>query len=262
MCKTVIFIGAGNLATHLAAEMSAAGFRTMQVYSRTADAARTLAGKLGCGYTTDIRDVLPTADLYVFALKDDVLPDLVRLMKPNGGLWVHTSGSSDMNLFESCNARYGVFYPLQTFSKEKPVNFAKIPVFIEANTATDVRLLETTARMLTRQVICANSQQRRAIHLSAVFAGNFTNHMYAIAAHLLQEQQIPFQVLLPLIRETAAKIETISPDKAQTGPAIRYDKNIIGKHLHLLDQEPELQSIYESVSQDIHRFGQKNNSHE
>lgn len=255
--KTIILIGAGNLATHTAAALHKAGHRIGQVYSRTEQSARTLAEHLGCPYTTDTESVSTEGDLYLFALKDDVLPEIISRIKPNDALWVHTSGSTDMQVFSPHVTRYGVFYPLQTFSKTKPVDFDEIPIFVEAAHESDTGLLETLARTLSRQVNRVTSEQRRAIHLAAVFACNFTNHLYAIAAHLLEAQQLPFQVLLPLIRETAAKVETLDPQKAQTGPAIRYDRKIIERHLQLLAEEPELCALYESLSRNIHQYGLK-----
>ncbi|MCD8044382.1 MAG: DUF2520 domain-containing protein [Tannerellaceae bacterium] len=247
----IVFIGAGNLATGLSLEMQRVGMTISQVYSRTAENAETLAKRLGCAWTTSPEEVLPDADLYIFSVKDAVLPDLIRQIKPNNGLWVHTAGSVPMEVFEAHVQRYGVLYPLQTFSKDRRISLEGVPVFLELNNPEDEKTLKKVAKALTKEVHWLSSEKRKSLHLAAVFACNFTNHMYALAAKVLEKQDIPYDVLLPLINETAAKIGEIPPAEAQTGPAVRYDKNIIDKQMAMLE-DLAMRTIYQLLSQNIY----------
>lgn len=248
----IIFLGSGNLATRLALEMQKKGMRIGQVYSHTPENAERLAACLDCHWTIDPEAVETDADLYVFSLKDTVLADVIARIPPNNGLWVHTAGSISMDIFSGYTANYGVLYPMQTFSKTREVDFSVIPFFLEANTSENAGKLQQLARKLSGNVRFLSSDKRKSLHLAAVFACNFTNHIYALAVRLLQEQDIPADVLLPLIDETAAKIHTMPPRLAQTGPAIRYDENVINKHLAMLD-DPDMRSIYRLISQNIHK---------
>ena len=248
----IIFLGSGNLATRLALEMQKKGMRIGQVYSHTPENAERLAACLDCHWTIDPEAVETDADLYVFSLKDTVLADVIARIPPNNGLWVHTAGSIPMDIFSGYTANYGVLYPMQTFSKTREVDFSVIPFFLEANTSENAGKLQQLARKLSGNVRFLSSDKRKSLHLAAVFACNFTNHIYALAVRLLQDQDIPADVLLPLIDETAAKIHTMPPRLAQTGPAIRYDENVINKHLAMLD-DPDMRSIYRLISQNIHK---------
>lgn len=251
----IIFIGAGNLATRLSLGMQRVGMTVKQVYSHTSHHAEELARKLSCSWTVVPEEISTDADLYIFSLKDDVLQEVIARVKPNNGLWIHTAGSMPMQVFEKYTPRFGVLYPLQTFSKGRKVSFDIIPFFLEANSEKDGKMLNKVASALSERVQFLSSEKRKSLHLAAVFACNFTNHIYALAEKILQEQNIPFEVLLPLIDETAAKIHNMTPAKAQTGPAIRYDENVINKHLDML-AEPETKAIYQLISQSIHKEAQ------
>ena len=258
--QRIVFVGAGNIATHLAVALHGAGYDIAQIYSRTEASAKTLADRIGCAYTTLPQKITDTGDLYVFAVSDDALaPLLDRVSARRDALWVHTAGSLPMSVFAGKCARCGVLYPLQTFSKNRAVDFAEIPVFIEAGNAADADLLRRVAGRISRRVAEISSEQRKYLHLAAVFACNFTNHLYAVAAKLLQEHGLPFDTLLPLIRETAAKVESLAPADAQTGPAVRYDRRVMQRHLDLLD-DPAAQEIYRLLSQEIHRFATEKQS--
>lgn len=248
----VVYIGSGNLATRLSLEMQRSGLTICQVYSRTAEHAEKLAAALRCSWTNSVEAIDPGADLYVFALKDTALRWVLDRMKPNGALWVHTAGSMPLELFEGYAERFGVLYPLQTFSKERAVDFKQIPFFLEASSEADGKLLEEVASRLSENVRFLSSEKRRSLHLAAVFACNFVNRMYTLAGRILEEEEIPFDVLLPLIDETAAKVHAMEPAKAQTGPAVRYDENVIHNHLAMLS-DPDLQAIYRQISQNIYK---------
>ncbi|MFV0270401.1 MAG: Rossmann-like and DUF2520 domain-containing protein [Macellibacteroides fermentans] len=248
----VVFIGSGNLATHLSLAMKVAGIEVVQVYSQTESHASLLANKLSCSYTTEPELIVSNADIYIFSVKDSALLDLIHKIPQNKGLWLHTAGSVPMGVFEGFNDRYGVLYPLQTFSKNRDIDFSNVPVFIESNSAGDEAYLLSFAGKLTKQVIPLSSEKRKHLHLAAVWACNFTNHMYLMASKILQEQSLSESFLLPLIDETAAKVHQLSAREAQTGPAIRYDENIIEKHIELLS-DPNMKELYRLISRNIHK---------
>lgn len=248
----VVFIGSGNLATHLSLAMKGAGVEVVQVYSQTESHASLLANKLSCSYTTKPESIVVDADIYIFSVKDSALLDLIHKIPQNKGLWLHTAGSVPMGVFEGYNDRYGVLYPLQTFSKNRDIDFSIVPVFIESNSAVDEAYLLSFAGKLTRQVISLSSEKRKHLHLAAVWACNFTNHMYLMASKILQEQSLSEAFLLPLIDETAAKVHQLSAREAQTGPAIRYDENIIEKHIELLS-DPNMKELYRLISRNIYK---------
>jgi predicted short-subunit dehydrogenase-like oxidoreductase (DUF2520 family) len=252
----IVFIGAGNLATRLSLAMQRVGMQIGQVYSHTEASARQLATRLGCPWTNDLSALQEDGDLYVFSLKDTVLSDVISKVKPNNGMWVHTAGSMPMSVFEGYAQRFGVLYPLQTFSKGRNVNFDVIPIFLEANTDKNADYLKNIASALSENVRFMSSEKRRSLHLAAVFVCNFTNHIYTLSYKLLENESIPADVLLPLIDETVSKIHSMPPAAAQTGPAIRYDENVINKHLAMLD-DPDMQAIYRLLSQSIHKEAQK-----
>ena len=251
----IVFIGAGNLATRLSLAMQRVGMQIGQVYSHTEASARQLATRLGCPWTNDLSALQEDGDLYVFSLKDTVLSDVISKVKPNNGMWVHRAGSMPMSVFEGYAQRFGVLYPLQTFSKGRNVNFDVIPIFLEANTDKNADYLKNIASALSENVRFMSSEKRRSLHLAAVFACNFTNHIYTLSYKLLENESIPADVLLPLIDETVSKIHSMPPAAAQTGPAIRYDENVINKHLAMLD-DPDMQAIYRLLSQSIHKEAQ------
>ena len=253
---SIVFIGAGNLATNLAVSLYKKGFRLVQVYSRTEESARMLAQAVEASYTTNISEVAADAQLYVVSLKDDAFLELLpRLVEGREkGLWVHTAGSISVNVWQRYAQRFGVFYPMQTFSKARLVDFHEIPIFVESNSEADTQFLKDIASALSTRVYKCTSEERQSLHLAAVFACNFTNHMYALASRLLTKYNLPFEVMLPLIDETARKVHTMNPQVAQTGPAVRYDRQIIDKHLAMLADEPEMQQIYCLLSESIHKY--------
>lgn len=253
----IVCIGSGNLATNLTLAWKEAGIPVEQVFSRTPEHAKALAERLGCGWTDQVEEIINDADVYLFSLKDSALEAVASRLTKNDGLWVHTAGSMPLAVFEPFTARRGVIYPLQTFSKSRRVNQNNVPFFLEANLEEDKAILEQLARAVSRDVRFLPTEKRCHLHLAAVFACNFVNHIYALADDILREEEIPFEVLLPLIDETAAKVHRLTPREAQTGPAIRYDENVINKHLAMLDKAPELKALYETLSRSIHKEANK-----
>lgn len=253
----IVCIGSGNLATNLTLAWKEAGILVEQVFSRTEANARALAERLGCAWTSSTGEIINDADLYLFSLKDSALETVASRLPKNNGLWVHTAGSMPLSVFEPFTTRRGVLYPLQTFSKGRRIDLGNVPFFLEANSEEDGAILEQLARAVSRDVRFLPSEKRRHLHLAAVFACNFVNHIYALADDILRKEGIPFEVLLPLIDETAAKVHRLTPREAQTGPAIRYDENVINKHLAMLDKMPELKALYETLSRSIHKEANK-----
>lgn len=249
--KNVVFIGAGNVATHLALAMKEAGFSILQVFSRSEESAQSLAGKLKCSYTTNIKKTAPDADIYIFSLKDDALRDIIATIPPNNGLWLHTAGSVPINIFYGYTNSYGVIYPMQTLSKQRKTDFSRIPLFIEGNSEDSETEIYDIAQRLSGNITHMTSDKRKYLHLAAVFACNFTNHMYALASKILEGQDIDWHILQPLIDETANKLYSMNPENAQTGPAIRYDRDIIEQHLSMLTDH-DMQKIYSMISESIH----------
>lgn len=251
--KRIVLIGAGNVATHLGLALQAKGCEIVQVYSRTEESASELAEHLQVPYTISLVEVSVDADLYIVAVKDAVLQDVIpSLVKGReDALFVHTAGSIPMDVWKTSARRYGVLYPMQTFSKLRKVDFTSVSFFVEASGCEELVLLKELAMSLSPKVYEANSEQRRYLHLAAVFACNFTNHMYALSASLLEKQGLPFDAMLPLIDETARKVHELPPAQAQTGPAIRRDENVMDKHLAMLLEEPSMKEIYEKISKNI-----------
>jgi len=249
----LVFIGSGNLATHLALVFSGKGYPVLQVYSRTEESASALATKVNCSCTTDITTLDENADIYICALKDSVMREVLSQADFHDKLLIHTAGSVPMDILSEYSANYGVFYPLQTFSKNRIVDFSGIPLFIEGNNAENFSVIKSLADRVSNVVYKADSEQRKRLHLAAVFACNFTNHLYSVAAGIVEKSgDFPWEVLLPLIDETAKKVQTLSPVEAQTGPAVRYDKNVIDRHLEMLGADEELRRVYEVISKRIY----------
>jgi predicted short-subunit dehydrogenase-like oxidoreductase (DUF2520 family) len=247
----ITIIGSGNVATHLAAAFKNAGHRIAQVYSRNLHNASLLAYHVGAEAIDRPEDISPDTDIYILAIKDDTIAAFVPILSTHNKLIVHTSGAVDMQEILKFTPNAGVFYPLQTFSKTKEVNFREVPLCIEGADETITKTLEGLARDISNNVYRVSSAQRKVLHLAAVFACNFTNHLYGIGQQLLAGSDMSFDMLRPLIAETADKIKEHQPADVQTGPAIRNDDLTMEAHLQMLNGQPHLQQIYTLLSQDI-----------
>ena len=253
--KTVL-IGSGNVMTHLGRRIVECGHEVIQIYSRNIDHARQLCESLSCGATaTDyIRDVVNEADVYIISVSDSVLPEVAAQLCPHRkGLFVHTSGSIPLSIFDGYAERYGILYPLQTFSRQRPIeHFEEIPFFIEGSDEKTLDDISRIARSLTSaQVIPMDSERRKYLHLAAVFACNFANHCYALAGEILSKADIDFHVMNALIEETARKAKDADPKDVQTGPAARKDYNVMERHLDMLKENPRLRVLYRLLSESI-----------
>lgn len=250
----IVLVGAGGLATNLGLALHEAGHDVLAVFSRTMEHARILAERIGSQPTDDICALPNEADLFIVSVKDAVLTDVVQQLVQGREeqFFAHTAGSMPLELFQGPAHHYGVFYPMQSFSKERRINFSEIPVFLEASDVQTLTLLKTLSATLTPHIYELSTDERRYLHLAAVFACNFANHCYALSAEILQQHGLPFNVMLPLIDETARKVHYLSPLEAQTGPAIRYDLNVINKQQQLLD-DPAMKELYERLSKSIYQ---------
>ena len=253
----VSIIGSGNVAQHLIVALqnsiiNDAEMELVQVFARQKS---TISHLLDFNKITDDWSTLAEADLYIIAVSDDAISAVSEQIPYKNKLVVHTSGGISLEAIAS-NNRKGVFYPLQTFSKNKAVNFKIIPICIESQNASDYQLLQKVAQTISDSVFGINSEQRKALHLAAVFVNNFTNHLYKIGNDICIENNVPFEILKPLIQETAEKITQLSPNEAQTGPAIRNDKETINAHLSFLSDENQ-KNIYKILTQSIQNNGKK-----
>lgn len=253
----VSIIGSGNVAQHLIAtfqnlEKSGSEMELAQVFSRKRETLMTLLRPKQI--ITDYSD-LQEADLYIIAVSDDAIETVSKQLPFKNRLVVHTSGSMPLTALHD-NNRKGVFYPLQTFTKGKAVDFKTIPICLEAENAPDYQVLDKIAKSISDKVHAINSEQRKALHVAAVFVNNFSNHLYSIGNNICQENQIPFDILKPLIQETVEKLNTLSPEEAQTGPAIRNDQKTIAAHEAFLTNETQL-TIYKILTQSIQDNGKK-----
>ena len=249
----IVIIGSGNLATHLSLALKTAGETITQVFSRTEQHASELAGKLGCSYCDHIDEIDKNADLYILSIKDDAISEIAATICQNrpDAVFIHTAGSVPMDVFKPYARRHGVLYPMQTFSKHRQVDFHPIPCFIEGSDEQTQQLIHALAERISDKVVEADSAKRRKLHLAAVMACNLTNHCYRLAERVLQEEQIDWQLFLPLIDETARKVSEMSPKDAQTGPMVRYDVNVMNRQIELLPDERTRQ-IYRLMAESIH----------
>ena len=234
----IVVIGTGRLASNLVPALQKVGHDVHMVNSRTLEG-------------------LPSvADAFVIAVKDDALESVARrvVQDREEQVFFHTAGSMPLSVFEGFAHHYGVFYPMQSFSKERQVDFTDVPLFLEGSDSVTMQTAHAMAESISRKVYELTTAERRYLHLAAVFACNFANHCYALSAKVLEQHGLPFDVMLPLIDETACKVHTMHPVPAQTGPAIRWDENVMSAQKALLDDEPEMQKIYELMSNSIHKL--------
>lgn len=245
----VSIVGSGNVATHLAAAIAQSEHKLQQILSRNTTYARILAQSVNAQSINQIID-LKESDIIILAIKDEALKEEYIKQFPQDAIICHTSGSVPIDLLKR-NPNHGIFYPLQTFSKQKMVDFSQIPICLEASNEKVMKTLHRLAKSISQKVYEINSEQRKALHLSAVFACNFSNLMYDISEQLCEESGVDFNILRPLIQETAVKVQDHLPSEVQTGPAARNDKKIIEKHLQLLNHHSDFQNIYKILTDEI-----------
>lgn len=251
----IAFIGAGRVATNLSRALLEAGHDIVQVYSRTMASAQEMAENVGGSPTDDLNRLTHDADVYIFSVKDDALGELIpQVCKGREQkVFLHTAGSMPMDVFKGMALHYGVLYPLQTFSKDREVDFHEVPCFVEVSDEFSAHTIVALATAISNHVSPLSSADRKYLHLAAVFASNFANHCYAIAADILDSHGLPFNVMLPLIDETTSKVHDMTPYEAQTGPALRYDENVMRQQRQLLGDNPFAKDLYDRMSMSIHK---------
>lgn len=246
----IVFLGSGNVATHLALAFRASGQQVAQVWSRSKPKAETLAVQVNATAIDNLASLDRSADLYLIAIKDDAIEGLVPALKGLPGIVAHTSGATEMDVLQELE-NYGVFYPLQTFSRLKALDLSDTPMCLEANSSPTMEQLGKAALLISTAQYKVDSGQRKILHLAAIFACNFSNHLYHLGYSIMQQHGLDFEILKPLIAETASKIKDAAPFDVQTGPAVRDDQETMVKHLRLLDDQPVLQEIYKTLSESI-----------
>lgn len=254
--EKIVLIGAGNVGFHLGKRLFEKGHSVVQVFSRSLSKAQELAKIIHSEPCHQLSKVRQDGTLYILAVSDDALVPIAKTLAsilPQKALVVHTSGATPATIFGEYFTHYGVFYPLQTFSRNRTVDFAKIPICIDAADAIDLRRLELLAQSISSVVHPINDHQRAVLHVAAVFVNNFTNHLLGIGHDIVTKENIPFSLLMPLLDETVAKVKDNPPWDMQTGPAVRGDEETIKRHLHFLERYPAYQALYQQLSEGIQK---------
>lgn len=250
----ISFIGSGNLAWHLAPALDNAGFVVKEVFSRNPRHAEALTERL---YQAEVKGSLDfstsVSSVFIIAASDDAIKEIAtEIILPDEAFLLHTSGSQPLSLLDfAAIDNIGSFYPLQTFSKNKRIDFKTLPIFIESKNESTEFLMMTLAKAISNNVRKIGSEERKALHVAAVFASNFVDHMLTLSKEILEKNSLSFELLRPLINETIAKILAIGPENALTGPAKRGDLEILDRHLEFLQTDEAVAEIYKLISQDI-----------
>ncbi len=245
----IVIIGSGNVAYHLAKAFHENKIPVFQLFGRNENDLKFISEQLQIPFsTTQLQD----ADLYLICVSDGSISEVSKLITKENCLVAHSSGSLPKEILEG-NFRKASFYPLQTFSKSKDLDYKEVPFFVESDDDNDLELLKNLALNISEKVMISTYEKRKYIHLTAVFACNFVNHLFARAKEISDSQEIPFDYFLPLIKETMAKIEILEPKLAQTGPAVRNDERVLKLHEELISDEEQLK-IYKIMNESIKKM--------
>lgn len=249
----IVIVGAGRIAWHLGKRLKTKGYRIAQVVNRSAEHADRLGQALDAPWTDQWDEIIPDADWLLIAVRDDAIAGVARALSAHvpDALATHTSGATPGKVLEDTFKRYGVFYPLQSFSMERTPVWSKIPFCVDAGSQEDILLLKKVAKTIGNLVYRVDDTQRAHLHVAAVFANNFANHCFALAEKLMETYDLPFEMLHPLMEETLAKALQDTPSRMQTGPAVRGDADTMRRHLDLLKEDPALQKVYLLLSESI-----------
>ncbi len=255
MAMKIVLIGAGQVAYHLGRWLAEKQMPVAQVFSRTAQHARQIGASLHIPFADEWEKIDQNAGLYIIAVKDDAIAPVADRLSAVVGrdrFAVHTSGSVASTVLAPYFDRYGVFYPLQTFSRARQPDYERVPLCLTAGSDADRAILETIASRLSGHFYPISDEQRAVLHIAAVMVNNFSNHLYALAEAVLADKQLPFELLRPLILETALKVQSLPPGEAQTGPAIRRDDLVVARHLaYLRTHHPDMAGLYEALTRSI-----------
>jgi predicted short-subunit dehydrogenase-like oxidoreductase (DUF2520 family) len=257
MKKKIVFIGAGNIATRLATEFYNKGNEILYIYSKNINSAKIMANEVKSKYTDDLRSIPSNVDLYFLVIPDQFVEEHINNINVGNGIVIHCSGSLNIDIFKGKVKNYGVFYPLQTFSKSRLISFSHVPVCIESHDPLILELLNELGNQISGDVRQIDTDARLILHLAAVFVCNFVNHMYSVADDILETNHLPIEILYPLMEETLKKARLSKPQNAQTGPAKRQDKNIINKHLELLSYSQDFYDLYKTITNSISTYGSR-----
>lgn len=253
----IVIIGSGNVATILGKKIMGAGHSILEVAGRNMDAVKVLADILHAAAVYDINNITKLADIYIIAVADSAIKALASELRVEDKIVVHTAAAEPINILNTSSSRYGVIYPLQTLRKEANV-IPPIPILINGNNQETINTLQEFCMPWAEKVQPINDEQRLKMHVAAVFANNFTNHLFALTQKYCEENNIDFSLLFPIIDETINRIKTNNAATIQTGPAIRNDNLTVEKHLKLLHNHPKLQSLYLSITNSIKDFNSTN----
>ncbi len=247
----VLIIGAGNVATVLGRLVKAGGHEIVQVVSRSMDNAGVLAAELGCSAAASFAKMNKDADMYIAAMSDAALNEIKENISLGDKVIVHTAGSISKDVLKGVSANYGVMYPLQSLSKDNPNGDIKIPLLIDGNNEFTINMLKELADCISSMVNIMEDEGRLKLHVAAVVTNNFTNHLYSLAYDFCKKEGIDFEMLQPLIEETALRLKKHAPAEMQTGPAKRKDIITLDKHLRVLNTHPQLRSVYLKMTDSI-----------
>lgn len=251
----IVIIGSGNTATVLGRKIKASGHEILQVTGRNEETVNELASELQSRANTNPAQTDLSANLYIVAVADKALAGIHEWLQLDKKMVVHTAAAVSKDVLRNLSRNYGVLYPLQTLRKEQK-QLPDIPFLVDGNTADDLALVQDFASTLSEQVFVAGDEVRLKMHVAAVFASNFTNHLYALTEDFCKKEGMDFSMLLPLVQETARRLHELPPRASQTGPAVRNDTGTIQKHLQLLHDHPDLKELYQAFTQSIRASGQ------
>ena len=261
LLKQVVLIGAGNVAHHLGLRLMDSGITISMVFSRRRSRALELAERLHCQATDDLMDIPKLQySLYLFAISDDAIASVAKRLlhlKSPDSIFAHTSGAASSRLLTDFFPTGGVFYPLQSFSRKRDIDFTQVPICVHAPYTKVLDTLNQLGERISDSVVVIDDEQRKVLHLAAVFVNNFSNHLFNIGKELVEANGLSFDLLRPLIAETAAKVQGNDPALMQTGPAIRGDQQSILSHLQYLQQYPDFQNLYRIFTHSIAQGGQQ-----
>lgn len=253
--KKIVIIGGGNVASHLIRSVTASGHKLVQLYNRTIEHISSHQSETNIVGTID--GITPDADIYIICVKDTAIQGLVKNLRLKDKMIVHTSGNLSMNVLEEVSKNIGIFYPIQSFTKGIPIDFRKVPIIIEANSSEAEGQIRSFSMSISDTVISMSETERQKLNVAGVFVNNFTNHIYTMIYSYLKSENMDFKVLIPLIQNTVDKLSLGAPSAMQTGPAVRNDLSTIESHQTILENYPELRSMYADLTEKIRRFHEK-----
>jgi predicted short-subunit dehydrogenase-like oxidoreductase (DUF2520 family) len=254
----IAILGAGNVGYQLAWHLNNTGHQVVQVFSRHLPAAKFLGNLMDIPCTDKMEEITKDADVYLLTVNDDSIEQLTPQLHLGDKVIVHTSGTVPMNVLEKVSTNYGIFYPLQTLSRNVSVNFDVIPICLNASNEFTKNILKELASTLSNKIVEVDDEKRLAIHIAAVFANNFTNHLFSVSQMILEKTGLSFEIMKPLINETVRKIQNHDPLNVQTGPAIRHDDHTIERHLKFLEEDGRFAPLYKILSDDIQKHAKEN----